>query len=105
LLNPRGESSSHPLMSRRSKFHPEFPAIASRLRKLGMSAHEIAFALGIGTATYWRWRSPRQQPFAVRPQLAFRPEVPIQCLPRHAEILGELTDIRFPIAHGGLSQL
>lgn len=43
-----------------TKFNPEFPAIAARMRQLGMSASEIAFALGIGTATYWRWRRSRK---------------------------------------------
>jgi hypothetical protein len=43
-------------MGRPSKFHPEFPAIAARMRQLGMSGEEITFALGISSTTYWAWR-------------------------------------------------
>jgi transposase len=43
-----------------TKFYPLYPHIAARMRELGMSAREIAYAFGIGTATYWRWRRSRQ---------------------------------------------
>jgi hypothetical protein len=30
--------------------------MAARMRQIGLSADKIAFVLGIGPATYWRWR-------------------------------------------------
>jgi hypothetical protein len=39
------------------KFLPQYIQITKRLRKLDLSADEIAFVLGITTRTYWDWRA------------------------------------------------